>query len=45
MLLLSPEAHVVVAMICNLGGVEPQVIAASMEVEAALSHAAVRDAP
>jgi CubicO group peptidase (beta-lactamase class C family) len=44
MLLLVPETKVVVAMICNLGGVEPQVIAASMEVEAALSHAAMHDA-
>jgi len=38
MLLLAPESNVVVAVICNLGGVEPQVIAASMEVEAAVSH-------
>ena len=44
MLLLVPETNVVVAIICNLGGIEPQVIAASMEVEAALSQAAVRDA-
>jgi CubicO group peptidase (beta-lactamase class C family) len=44
MLLLVPETKVVVAIICNLGGVEPQVIAASMEVEAALSHAVMRDA-
>jgi serine beta-lactamase-like protein LACTB, mitochondrial len=45
MLLLAPETKVVVAIICNLGGVEPQIIAAAMEVEAALSHAATRDEP
>lgn len=44
MLLLVPETNVVVAIVCNLGGVEPQVIAASMEVEAALSQAAARNA-
>ena len=39
MLLLVPETTVVVAIVCNLGGVEPQLIAAAMEVEAPLSRA------
>lgn len=45
MLLLAPETNVIVSIICNLGGVEPQIIAATMEVEAALSHAAARNEP
>lgn len=39
MLLLSPSTKVVVAIICNLGGIEPQLIVAAMEVEADLSRA------
>jgi CubicO group peptidase (beta-lactamase class C family) len=39
MLLLVPTTKVVVAIICNLGGIEPQVIVAAMEVETALSRA------
>jgi CubicO group peptidase (beta-lactamase class C family) len=39
MLLLVPKTKVVVAIICNLGGIEPQVITAAMDVEAALSRA------
>jgi serine beta-lactamase-like protein LACTB len=39
MLLMAPNTKVVVAIVCNLGGIEPQVIEAAMEVEAALSHA------
>ena len=41
MLLLVPTTKVVVAIVCNLGGIEPQVIMAAMEVEAALSRARV----
>jgi len=40
MLLMAPKTKVVVAIICNLGGIEPQVIETAMEVEASLSRAA-----
>jgi serine beta-lactamase-like protein LACTB len=40
MLLMAPTTKVVVAIVCNLGGIEPQVIEAAMEVEATLSRAA-----
>ncbi len=39
MLLLAPETRVVVAIICNLGGIEPQAIVSAMEMEARLSRA------
>jgi serine beta-lactamase-like protein LACTB len=43
MLLLAPDSKVVVAVICNLGGVEAQIIAATMEIESAVSNAVIRN--